>query len=226
MTPLPHTSVVVVVDVDVLVVLDDDVDVVVGTTIVVVVGAAVVVVVVVVGTQLAVGHGTHVTFTLSVSLTFFAVPFAEAVSFFGFDGFLPFFWSFSTSEFVNAPHTELVPFGVTLMPTFFGLTFALLSACAGQLAVGKFTQARTFTVQEPFVAPSLSQASPSLHAKVLPSTASSAPWSWMRHSVVGSFAFANVACEPIIVRMPTITRTRAAVNAGVRLRVFLIGGPP
>jgi hypothetical protein len=29
---------------------------------------------------------------------------------------------------VNAPHTELVPLGVTLMPTFFGLTFALLSA--------------------------------------------------------------------------------------------------
>jgi hypothetical protein len=88
------------------------------------------VLVVVVGTQLAVGHGTHVTFTLSVSLTFFAVPFAEAVSFFGFEASCPSSAASARSDWVNAPHTELVPFGVTLMPTFFGLTFALLSACA------------------------------------------------------------------------------------------------
>jgi hypothetical protein len=75
MTPLPHASVVVVVDVDVVVTIR--------------IGRGAAVLVVVVGTQLAVGHGSQVTFTLSVSLTFFAVPFAEAVSFFGFDAFLP-----------------------------------------------------------------------------------------------------------------------------------------
>jgi len=106
--------------------------------------------------QSAVGHGVQVSDSLSRSR---AGGFSELVAFAliaFFPGFLPFFLSFTTT-FVNAPHAELEPFGVTVMPSFGGPTFTFLIGCAEHPETpGTFTHALMLNVQDPLVAPSVS----------------------------------------------------------------------
>src|SRR5690348_8361941 len=184
-------------------------------SVVVVVPLGIVVVVDVVG-QVAAACGVHVSVRMSLSTCFGLLFDLADTVILHLPGFFPFFFSFTTMP-VNAPQTELVPFGVNLRPVTLQLppdflTMTFLMSAAVQPFPGSFAQTRILNVHDLFgvFTPSVSHAALQSSQVTAPPfvAASGTPSNESRHS----FCAANA-------RGPMTRSVRnAAMNATIERR--------